>query len=168
MTLHLGETKVEVTVTYNSDGTYSMEIGGEVFQVSGEVETEGQTSFLHCSVNGVKSRPKLVILDNTVYLFSMEGSAEVSVPVPKFLAGVSTGAQGGAVAPMTGTIEKVLVKAGDTVQIGDALMVMNAMKMEHTIRAPKAGVIKKVFFKEGSQANRHAALVEFEEAAEEE
>uniref|UniRef100_A0A8C7SSK6 Methylcrotonoyl-CoA carboxylase subunit alpha, mitochondrial n=1 Tax=Oncorhynchus mykiss TaxID=8022 RepID=A0A8C7SSK6_ONCMY len=168
MTLQLGETKVEVTVTYNSDGTYSMEIGGEMFQVSGEVETEGQTSFLHCSVNGVKSRPKLVILDNTVHLFSMEGSAEVSVPVPKFLAGVSTGAQGGAVAPMTGTIEKVLVKAGDTVQMGDALMVMNAMKMEHTIRAPKAGVIKKVFFKEGSQANRHAALVEFEEAAEEE
>eukprot|EP00063_Salmo_salar_P097413 XP_014072248.1 PREDICTED: methylcrotonoyl-CoA carboxylase subunit alpha, mitochondrial-like [Salmo salar] len=168
MTLQLGETKVELTVTYNPDGTYSMEIGGEVFQVSGEVETEGQTSFLHCSVNGVKSRPKLVILDNAVHLFSMEGSAEVSVPVPKFLAGVSTGAQRGAVAPMTGTIEKVLVKAGDTVQMGDSLMVMNAMKMEHTIRAPKAGVIKKVFFKEGSQANRHAALVEFEEAAEEE
>uniref|UniRef100_A0A4W5R3Q0 Methylcrotonoyl-CoA carboxylase subunit alpha, mitochondrial n=1 Tax=Hucho hucho TaxID=62062 RepID=A0A4W5R3Q0_9TELE len=97
-----------------------------------------------------------------------EGSAEMSVPVPKFLAGVSTGAQGGAVAPMTGTIEKVLVKAGDTVQMGDSLMVMNAMKMEHIIRAPKAGVIKKVFFKEGSQANRHAALVEFEETAEEE
>uniref|UniRef100_A0A4W5QWW1 Methylcrotonoyl-CoA carboxylase subunit alpha, mitochondrial n=1 Tax=Hucho hucho TaxID=62062 RepID=A0A4W5QWW1_9TELE len=168
MTLQLGETKVELTVTYNPDGTYSMEIGGEVFQVSGEVETEGPTSFLHCSVNGVKSRPKLVILDNTVHLFSMEGSAEMSVPVPKFLAGVSTGAQGGAVAPMTGTIEKVLVKAGDTVQMGDSLMVMNAMKMEHIIRAPKAGVIKKVFFKEGSQANRHAALVEFEETAEEE
>uniref|UniRef100_A0A8C8HHT7 Methylcrotonoyl-CoA carboxylase subunit alpha, mitochondrial n=1 Tax=Oncorhynchus tshawytscha TaxID=74940 RepID=A0A8C8HHT7_ONCTS len=165
MTLQLGET---ITVTYNSDGTYSMEVHVLLFQVSGEVETEGQTSFLHCSVNGVKSRPKLVILDNTVHLFSMEGSAEVSVPVPKFLAGVSTGAQRGAVAPMTGTIEKVLVKAGDTVQMGDALMVMNAMKMEHTIRAPKAGVIKKVFFKEGSQANRHAALVEFEEAAEEE
>ncbi|XP_024277471.1 methylcrotonoyl-CoA carboxylase subunit alpha, mitochondrial isoform X2 [Oncorhynchus tshawytscha] len=168
MMLQLGETKVELTVTYNPDGTYSMEIGGEVFQVSGEVETQGQTSFLHCSVNGVKSRPKLVILDNTVHLFSMEGSAEVSIPVPKFLAGVSTGAQGGAVAPMTGTIEKVLVKAGDTVQMGDSLMVMNAMKMEHIIRAPKAGVIKKVFFKDGSQANRHAALVEFEEAAEEE
>lgn len=40
--------------------------------------------------------------------------------------------------------------------------------LQHIIRAPKAGVIKKVFFKDGSQANRHAALVEFEEAAEEE
>lgn len=42
-------------------------------------------------------------------------------------------------------------------------MVMNAMKMELTIKAPKSGTIKKVFYKEGSQANRHSPLVKFEE-----
>lgn len=167
MTLQVGDKKVDVVVTYNPDGSYSMQVGEEVHQVTGEVESEGGASFLHCSVNGVESRPKLVILDNTVHLFSMEGSAAVSVPVPKYLAGVSgSGAQGGAVAPMTGTIEKVMVKVGDQVAAGDPLMVMIAMKMEHTIRAPKSGVIKKVFFKEGSQANRHAPLVELEEEAE--
>uniref|UniRef100_A0A667YL61 Methylcrotonoyl-CoA carboxylase subunit alpha, mitochondrial n=1 Tax=Myripristis murdjan TaxID=586833 RepID=A0A667YL61_9TELE len=141
----------------------------ELYHVTGDVELEDGATFLHCSVNGVKSRPKLVILDNTVHLFSMEGSAEVSLPVPKYLAGVGgSSAQGGAVAPMTGTIEKVLVKAGDKVTVGDPLMVMIAMKMEHTIRAPKSGVIKKVFFSEGSQANRHAALVELEEEEAEE
>ncbi|KAJ8332015.1 hypothetical protein SKAU_G00430090 [Synaphobranchus kaupii] len=164
LTLQLGNKKVEVAVTYNPDGTYNMEIGGEVFLVSGELVEEEGNSYLRCSINGVVSRPKLVVLDNDVHLFSMEGSFTVTVPVPKFLAGVSgSGSQGGALAPMTGTIEKVLVKAGDKVQVGDALMVMIAMKMEHTIRAPKAGIIKKVFFKEGSQANRHAALVELEE-----
>ncbi|XP_060933580.1 methylcrotonoyl-CoA carboxylase subunit alpha, mitochondrial [Limanda limanda] len=164
MTLQVGDKKVDVVIGYNKDGSYNMQIGEESYHVTGEVELEGGASFLHCSVNGVKSRPKLVILDNTVHLFSTEGSSQVSVPVPKYLAGVSgSGAQGGAVAPMTGTIEKVLVKVGDTVAVGDALMVMNAMKMEHTIRAPKSGVIKKVFFIEGSQANRHAPLVEFEE-----
>uniref|UniRef100_A0AAQ4R0U7 Methylcrotonoyl-CoA carboxylase subunit alpha, mitochondrial n=1 Tax=Gasterosteus aculeatus aculeatus TaxID=481459 RepID=A0AAQ4R0U7_GASAC len=132
-----------------------------------KVEMDGGASFLHCCVNGVKSRPKLVILDNTVHLFSMEGSSQVSVPVPKYLAGVSSGAHGAAVAPMTGTIEKVMVKVGDKVAVGDPLMVMNAMKMEHTIRAPKSGVIKRVFFSEGSQANRHAPLVELEEEEEE-
>ncbi|XP_030647199.1 methylcrotonoyl-CoA carboxylase subunit alpha, mitochondrial [Chanos chanos] len=167
MALKLGENKVEVAVTYNHDGSYSMQIGGEVFHVSGQLEEEGGASYLRCSVNGVLSRPKLVIVDNTVHLFSMEGSSQVDVPVPKFLAGISASAtQGGAVAPMTGTIEKVLVKAGDRVQKGDPLMVMIAMKMEHTIRAPKAGVIKKVFFKEGSQANRHAALVELQDEEE--
>ncbi|XP_026179518.1 methylcrotonoyl-CoA carboxylase subunit alpha, mitochondrial [Mastacembelus armatus] len=167
MTLQLGDKKVDVIVTYNKDGSYSMQIGEEEYHVTGEVEVEGGASFLHCSVNGVKSRSKLVILDNTVHLFCTEGSSQVSVPVPKYLAGVSgSGAQGGAVAPMTGTIEKVLVKAGDKVAVGDPLMVMIAMKMEHTIRAPKSGVIKKVFFSEGSQANRHAPLVELEEEGE--
>ncbi|KAJ0032794.1 hypothetical protein NQD34_002875 [Periophthalmus magnuspinnatus] len=169
MSLQLGDKKVNVVVTYNKDGSYTMQIGGELFHVTGEVESEGGASFLHCSVNGVKSRPKIVILNNTVHLFSMEGSAEVALPVPKYLAGVSgSGSQGGAVAPMTGTIEKVFVKAGDKVEAGDPLMVMIAMKMEHTIRAPKSGVIKRVFFSEGSQANRHAALVELEEEEEEE
>lgn len=41
------------------------------------------------------------------------------------------------------------------------------LSLQHTIRAPKSGVIKKVFFSEGSQANRHAPLVELEEEAEE-
>lgn len=167
MTLQLGESKVQVVVTYNPDGTYSMQTGGEVFLVSGELQQEGEATYLRCSVNGTMSRPKLVILNGTVHLFSMEGSAEVSLPVPKYLAGISvSGSQAGAVAPMTGTIEKVLVKAGDAVKKGDPLMVMLAMKMEHTIRAPKAGVIKRVLFAEGSQANRHAALVELEEEGE--
>nr|XP_061791052.1 methylcrotonoyl-CoA carboxylase subunit alpha, mitochondrial-like [Nerophis lumbriciformis] len=164
MTLQLGDNKVDVVITYNKDGSYTMQLGDDTFHVTGELETDGGASFLRCSVNGVKSRPKLVIVEDTVHLFSTEGRADMSVPVPKYLAAVSgSGTQGGAVAPMTGTIEKVLVKAGDVVNLGDPLMVMIAMKMEHTIRAPKSGVIKKVFFSEGAQANRHAPLVELEE-----
>nr|XP_035941020.1 methylcrotonoyl-CoA carboxylase subunit alpha, mitochondrial-like [Halichoerus grypus] len=75
----------------------------------------------------------------------------------------SDGTQEGTIAPMTGTIEKIFVKVGDRVKAGDSLMVMLAMKMEHTIKAPKDGTIKKVFYKEGSQANRHDPLIEFEE-----
>ncbi|XP_077572388.1 methylcrotonoyl-CoA carboxylase subunit alpha, mitochondrial [Stigmatopora nigra] len=165
MMLQLGDKKINLVITYNKDdGSYTMELGDDTFHVTGELEMDSGASFLRCSVNGVKSRPKLVILEDTVHLFSTEGSADVSVPVPKYLAAVSgSGTQGGAVAPMTGTIEKVLVKAGDVVNVGDPLMVMIAMKMEHTIRAPKSGMIKKVFFSEGAQANRHAALVELEE-----
>nr|XP_015216131.1 PREDICTED: methylcrotonoyl-CoA carboxylase subunit alpha, mitochondrial [Lepisosteus oculatus] len=169
LTLLQGESKVEIAVTYNPDRTYSMEIGGQVFQVSGDVIREEDASYLRCSVNGVVSRPKLVFLGDTVHLFSMEGSAQVSAPVAKFLAGVGGSVvQAGAVAPMTGTIEKVLVKVGDRVRVGDPLVVMLAMKMEHTIRAPKEGVIKRVFFKEGATANRQAALVELEEDKEQE
>uniref|UniRef100_A0A8C4MA41 Methylcrotonoyl-CoA carboxylase subunit alpha, mitochondrial n=1 Tax=Equus asinus asinus TaxID=83772 RepID=A0A8C4MA41_EQUAS len=136
----------------------------KTFQVLGDLCSEGDCTYLKCSVNGVASKTKLIILENTIYLFSMEGSIQIDIPVPKYLSSVSSeGTQGGTIAPMAGTIEKVFVKAGDKVKAGDPLMVMIAMKMELIIRAPKDGTVKSVFYKEGSQANRHAPLVEFEE-----
>ncbi|KAM8804876.1 methylcrotonoyl-CoA carboxylase subunit alpha, mitochondrial [Eudromia elegans] len=157
-----GENTVDVMVNYNREGSYSMQIKDKTFLISGDISKEGNSLYLRSSINGAVSKSKLVILDNTIYLFTPEGSAQIGVPVPKYLSAVSSeGMQAGAIAPMTGTIEKVFVKAGDKVQTGDPLMVMIAMKMEHTIRAPKAAVIKKVNFQEGAQANRHAPLVEF-------
>ncbi|XP_009320012.1 PREDICTED: methylcrotonoyl-CoA carboxylase subunit alpha, mitochondrial [Pygoscelis adeliae] len=157
-----GENIVDVAVSYNQEGSYNMQIQDKTFLISGEIFNEGDSVYLRSSLNGTVCKSKLVILDNTIYLFFPEGSAQIGLPVPKYLSAVSSaGMQSGAVAPMTGTVEKVFVKAGDKVQIGDPLMVMIAMKMEHTIRAPKAGVIKKVNFREGAQANRHAPLVEF-------
>ncbi|XP_041032877.1 methylcrotonoyl-CoA carboxylase subunit alpha, mitochondrial isoform X2 [Carcharodon carcharias] len=159
-----GQNKVNIDVTYNSDRTYSIQIDGERFHVFGELETEGDATYLKCSVNGMVCKPKLVLTNNSIHLFSMEGAVQVNSPVPKFLVGIDvSGSRGGAVAPMTGTIEKVFVKEGDHVKAGDSLMVMIAMKMEHTIKAPKAGVVEKVLYKEGSQANRHAAVVKFVE-----
>ncbi|XP_077847839.1 methylcrotonoyl-CoA carboxylase subunit alpha, mitochondrial isoform X13 [Macaca mulatta] len=164
MTLKDGKNNVAIAVTYNHDGSYSMQIEDKTFQVLGDLYSEEDCTYLKCSVNGVASKAKLIILENTIYLFSKEGSIEIDIPVPKYLSSVSSeGTQGGPLAPMTGTIEKVFVKAGDKVKAGDSLMVMIAMKMEHTIKAPKDGTIKKVFYREGAQANRHTPLVEFEE-----
>ncbi|KAL4677800.1 hypothetical protein H8959_020474 [Pygathrix nigripes] len=164
MTLKDGKNNVAIAVTYNHDGSYSMQIEDKTFQVLGDLYSKEDCTYLKCSVNGVASKAKLIILENTIYLFSKEGSIEIDIPVPKYLSSVSSeGTQGGPLAPMTGTIEKVFVKAGDKVKAGDSLMVMIAMKMEHTIKAPKDGTIKKVFYREGAQADRHTPLVEFEE-----
>ncbi|XP_040858548.1 methylcrotonoyl-CoA carboxylase subunit alpha, mitochondrial isoform X1 [Ochotona curzoniae] len=164
MTLRDGKNNVTIAVTYNHDGSYSMQIEDKTFHVHGKLSSEGGCTYLKCSVNGVASKAKLIILENTVYLFSLEGSIKFDIPVPKYLSSVSSeGPQGGAIAPMTGTIEKVFVKVGDKVKAGDSLMVMIAMKMEHTIKSPRDGTIKKVFYQEGSQANRHTPLVKFEE-----
>lgn len=164
MILKDGTNNVAIAVTYNHDGSYSMQIEDKIFQVFGDLYNEEGCTYLKCSVNGAASKTKLIILENTIYLFSMEGSIQIGIPVPKYLTSVSSeGTKGGTIAPMTGTIEKVFVKAGDKVKAGDSLMVMIAMKMEHAIKAPKDGTIKKVFYKEGSQVNRHAPLVEFEE-----
>ncbi|XP_039706486.1 methylcrotonoyl-CoA carboxylase subunit alpha, mitochondrial [Pteropus medius] len=163
MTLRDGENNVTITVTYNHDGSYSMQIEDKTFHVLGDLYSEGDSTYLKWSINEVASKTKLIILENTIYLFSMAGNVQIGIPVPKYLSSVSfEGTQGSTIAPMTGTIEKVFVKAGDKVKAGDSLMVMISMKMEHIIKAPKDGTIKKVFYKEGSQANRHSLLVEFE------
>ncbi len=53
------------------------------------------------------------------------------------------------VAPLGGNIFKVLVSPGDTVEEGDVMIILEAMKMETEVRAPKAGTIGEVFIKVG-------------------
>ena len=53
--------------------------------------------------------------------------------------------------PISGKVVSVKVKNGDSVKKGDILMVIEAMKMEYLIRAPYAGIIKKINFKENEQ-----------------
>ncbi len=59
-------------------------------------------------------------------------------------AGVSAAGSGAVVVPMQGTIVKVLVEAGQTVEAGQAVCVLEAMKMENQINADKAGTVKEV------------------------
>ncbi|MBY0415971.1 MAG: acetyl-CoA carboxylase biotin carboxyl carrier protein subunit [Bdellovibrionales bacterium] len=61
--------------------------------------------------------------------------------------------------PMPGKILKIFVKVGDIVKPGTPILVMEAMKMEHTIKASKNGVIEKIFFKEGDQVQGGVELV---------
>jgi len=71
---------------------------------------------------------------------------------------------GGLTAPMNGSIVRVLVEAGQSVEAGAQLVVLEAMKMEHSIRAPHAGVIKALYCQEGEMVSEGSALVELEEA----
>ncbi|RRV10370.1 acetyl/propionyl/methylcrotonyl-CoA carboxylase subunit alpha [Pseudomonas sp. v388] len=67
---------------------------------------------------------------------------------------------GGLAAPMNGSIVRVLVKAGQKVQAGEQLVVLEAMKMEHNIRAAEAGEIAAVHCREGEMVNEGMVLVE--------
>lgn len=61
--------------------------------------------------------------------------------------------------PMPGKILKILVKEGAAVEPGTPILVMEAMKMEHTIKASKKGVVEKILFKEGDQVQGGVELV---------
>ncbi|MDA7086138.1 acetyl/propionyl/methylcrotonyl-CoA carboxylase subunit alpha [Pseudomonas sp. SA3-5] len=71
---------------------------------------------------------------------------------------------GGLTAPMNGSIVRVLVEAGQQVEAGTALVVLEAMKMEHSIRAPHAGTVKALYCSEGEMVSEGSVLVELDEA----
>jgi 3-methylcrotonyl-CoA carboxylase alpha subunit len=76
------------------------------------------------------------------------------------------GGSGGLEAPMPGVVTRVMVQAGDTVEKGQPLLAIEAMKMEHVIRAPRAGRVLKVAAAQGEMVKGGVALVEMEPAAE--
>ncbi len=71
--------------------------------------------------------------------------------------------QGGLGAPMNGSIVRVLVEPGQVVEAGTALVVLEAMKMEHSIRAPHGGTVQALFCQEGDMVSEGTVLVELVE-----
>jgi len=67
---------------------------------------------------------------------------------------------GEATAPMPGTVRKVLVAEGQSVKAGDPVVVIEAMKMEHTIDAPKDGVVSKIRYTVGDKVAMGEKLIE--------
>jgi biotin carboxyl carrier protein len=57
------------------------------------------------------------------------------------------------VAPMPGKVVRLLVKAGDAVEAGQGLLVVEAMKMQNEIRSPKSGVVERLLAQEGQPVN---------------
>jgi len=62
-------------------------------------------------------------------------------------------------APMPGKVVRLLVKAGDAVEAGQGLLVVEAMKMQNEIRSPKSGKIEKLFATEGQAVNAGEVLL---------
>jgi 3-methylcrotonyl-CoA carboxylase alpha subunit len=82
------------------------------------------------------------------------------VVIDPFIQIAEGGAQTGRLtAPMPGKVVSFAVKAGDTVKAGQTLAVMEAMKMEHTIAAPKDGVIAEILYAVGDQVSDGAELL---------
>ena len=67
-------------------------------------------------------------------------------------------AAGGLAAPMPGRVRRIVAKAGSSVARGDVILILEAMKMEHAIRAPRAGTVAKIFHAEGDLVEAGAVL----------
>ncbi|HAS80032.1 MAG TPA: acetyl-CoA carboxylase biotin carboxyl carrier protein subunit [Fusobacteriaceae bacterium] len=90
---------------------------------------------------------------------TVEGSSSVGISTPTSTTPKATMAGGEEItAPMPGTIVDVLVKAGDTVEKGQLVAILEAMKMETEILAPNAGTIAEVQITKGATVNLGDAI----------
>ena len=64
-------------------------------------------------------------------------------------------------APMPGLVLEVKINEGDTVKKGDAVLVLEAMKMENNIKSPTDGIVKKIHVKKGMAVEKNQVLINF-------
>jgi 3-methylcrotonyl-CoA carboxylase alpha subunit len=81
---------------------------------------------------------------------------------PRAATGDDAVAEGELVARLPGLVVQVAVKAGDAVEAGQVLLVIEAMKMEHAIRAPRAGMVRSIACVVGERVEEGRVLVELE------
>ncbi|QXH53372.1 acetyl/propionyl/methylcrotonyl-CoA carboxylase subunit alpha [Pseudomonas fakonensis] len=117
---------------------------------------------LYHDQDGVRRRYLAVRRGDTLYLQWQGELHIVTRHDPIAAAEASHGHQGGLAAPMNGSIVRVLVEPGQAVAAGTALVVLEAMKMEHSIRAPQDGVVKAVMCQEGEMVSEGAVLVDMQ------
>ncbi|MEQ8284814.1 acetyl/propionyl/methylcrotonyl-CoA carboxylase subunit alpha [Thalassospira sp.] len=152
---------IAVKVHYRDTG-YALDMpDGSTIIVNGEHDQNGA---IHASLNNVRKRATVLRDGNRLMIFRDGRADRLDIFDPLAAAGGNEGAGGGLTAPMPGKIIAVMAKAGQSVAAGDKLVVMEAMKMEHTISAPVTGTIKEVFFDVGDQVDDGAELIAIEEA----
>ena len=138
---------------------------------NGEASAEAHTSQVQLTVNDSAFRLRwgqqslcgyfhLQTSTRTVRLFV--GGQAYTVTLNPSLDNAAQDAAGGFVAPMSGTIVALHVEAGATVAPGDAVITLEAMKMEHTLRATEAGTVQHFPVSAGDSVSEGTLLVEFE------
>jgi 3-methylcrotonyl-CoA carboxylase alpha subunit len=108
------------------------------------------------------SNSKLMVTDEGFDLFTPEGYFNCSEIKPDLGMDNQNAVNGSLKAPMHGSVVDLLVDVGDMVKKGDTLVVMEAMKMEHTIVAPADGTVSEFFFEKGALVESDVTLLAFE------
>ncbi|KAI3480414.1 hypothetical protein L1887_57428 [Cichorium endivia] len=121
----------------------------------------------NCGVDdsGLRRQHLAIRRDDTLYLRWDGELHAITAYDPIAEAEAGHGHQGGLTAPMNGSIVRVLVEPGQVVEAGTQLVVLEAMKMEHSIRAPHAGTVAALYCQEGEMVSEGSVLVALEEAA---
>jgi pyruvate carboxylase subunit B len=139
---------------------FNVTVHGEAYHI--RVSGSGQT------VDGVK--PYYIKVNDKLEEVYLEPIQEVLAGAPEAPTPHSSKAEGrpkpsqpgDVTTPMPGRVVKVLVAQGSSVNVGDSLLVVEAMKMENRVQAPIAGTVATLYVKEGDEVNPDETLIHLE------
>ncbi|MCB1873482.1 MAG: 3-methylcrotonyl-CoA carboxylase, partial [Gammaproteobacteria bacterium] len=155
-----GEHAVEVVAHYRSSG-YQLDLPGGNWHVSGEIASDGD---LLADIDGRRLRAAVIKHDRELTILQQGRAWLLTLYDPRLDAMEGEESAGGLIAPMPGTVVAVRVAPGDYVRRGDPLMLVEAMKMEHSICAPFDGEVREICFAVGDQVEEGSELLLLEPA----
>ncbi|HEY0530870.1 MAG TPA: biotin carboxylase N-terminal domain-containing protein [Actinoplanes sp.] len=129
----VGDLSLEVRYRFGRDG---VEIEGR----DGTSLVSSDASSVVLDLDGVRRSFSVTRFDDRVAVDGASGSVELTV-LPRFTDPAATLPAGALIAPMPGTVVRVAASVGSTVLAGQPLLWLEAMKMEHVVRAPASGVL---------------------------
>lgn len=138
----------------NLDKAFSMNIDGKTYKV--ELPKIDHDKLFPVKVEEVTFKAEIKTSASKSILTAFEPIALTSTV--RKAATTKPAIEGAVVAPMTGRILSVKVEKGDKVEASQILCILEAMKMENEIVAPKAGIIREVYASEGSSVNEGEPL----------
>jgi 3-methylcrotonyl-CoA carboxylase alpha subunit len=163
--LRLAEHQQDVQVTYLPAGyRLDMVLDGKSSSVQAQARFEGQGR-LQAQLGERRVHATVVFAGERRVVFFDGRSYTITCVDPLQAGGDGDDAHGGLTAPMPGKVIAWSVQPGASVDKGAALLVLEAMKMEHTIVAPRAGVVKSFHFAPGEQVSEGVELVVFDAIA---
>ena len=149
--------QLPVTLTQNADGSYTAAVADRTYTVHATQAADGRWM-----LDFGTRRAQVYVASDGVRRFAqvMGGdSFALRVAEPKSRRrGGGAGAEGKLSAQMPGQVVDVLVNIGDEVKAGQALVVLEAMKMEIRVTAPKDGTVREVYVKKGDVVEREQQL----------
>lgn len=151
---------IKIGYNYLQQNKFELFIGDKTHQV--ELKHSGQYS-LTIIIDGHRQTFYIARSGSFIFVQHPSGGTFRFKEVPRFTEPGASNVKGGYIAPMPGEIIKVLVKAGDKVQVGKGLLVMSSMKMETTIEAHTDGEVEEVFVADKTFVEADTVLLKMKE-----
>jgi propionyl-CoA carboxylase alpha chain len=155
-----GDGAIDVRYQSRRDGSFAL---GE--------RRDGGTARIHrwspseidAEIDGRRTTTQVTHAGDLLYLQTVRGTIAFGI-VPRFVVPGAAAPLGGLMAPMPGVVLDIRCAPGDQVDSGQTLVVLEAMKMEHLVRAPADGVVAEVRVAKGQHVENGALLLVFEPA----